>query len=213
MRQRHHDVLAAYLPVNAVSAVSRILNDHRIHLHITSERRSKLGDYRPAVNGRQHRISVNGNLTSQEFLLVFLHELAHLLVYKRYGRGVRPHGGEWKATYGQLIRDFVRKDCFHHSLDGILTDYSFQVKGAGVASMEVGKVLRELGGDRPDEDWRYLDELPAEALFETRDGRIFVKEHKLRTRYRCRCVKTRRPYLIHASAKVRSRQKEEKESA
>src|ERR1051325_9211095 len=91
--------LAAYLPEGAFENVVHYLHLYRVHLTVTKERKSILGDYRNAVNGKNHRITVNGNLNKYAFLITLLHELAHLLTYNQYGHRVVAHGKEWKTLY------------------------------------------------------------------------------------------------------------------
>ncbi len=203
MRQTVNDVLAAYIPVDAVEAVSHILETHSIHLRITRNRLTKLGDYKPGRNGSPHQISVNGDLNIYEFLLVFLHELAHLKVYERHGRKVAPHGREWKEEYGAMIRRFTGAGLFHPSVCGLLVDYSYRVKASGVAVVDVARALRAFDKDQKPPAWLFLDEIKDTGVFQTRNGRMFRKEEKVRTRFRCLCLDNKKRYLIHAAAKVK----------
>jgi len=201
------DALAKHVPENAIKPIAKIIRDVGIQLRITRQRLSKLGDCKPAQNGSAHKLSINGNLNPYEFLLVFLHELAHIRVFEQYGQGCRPHGKEWKHCYGSCIREFVELGCFHHRLKAPLVAYSYRVKAAGVADMKTAMILREFDrqtGVRPggSSAWRFLEEIPPGALFKTRNGRIFRKAEKLRTRYACRCEDTRRRFLIHGEARV-----------
>ena len=56
--------LAEFLPANSFAQVAEYLNKYKVHLTVTRERRSVLGDYRNAVHGKNHRITVNGNLNN-----------------------------------------------------------------------------------------------------------------------------------------------------
>lgn len=203
MRQKVNEALAAYIPVDAVEAVGRLLETHRIELRIALDRVTKLGDFKSSKNGSAYQISVNGNLNIYEFLLVFLHELAHLTIYERYGRKAAPHGQEWKKEYGKLIRRFADADFFHPSIRALLIDYSYRVKASGVAGMDVAKALRAFDKEQDTGSWLLLDEVGDSALFRTRNGRLFRKDRKVRTRFRCFCLDNKRSYLIHAAAKVR----------
>ena len=69
--------LAAYVPEGSLEPVLEYLHRYKIHLTITKERNSILGDYRHAINQKNHRISVNGNLNKYAFLVTLLHEIAH----------------------------------------------------------------------------------------------------------------------------------------
>lgn len=196
------EILAAYIPMDAVEHVSGLIRHHGIQLIITGRRASRLGDFRPARGKNPHRIKVNGTLNVYEFLLVFLHELAHLVVYEQYGRSVLPHGREWKQAYGALVRQAVKQKLFHPSISNLLLDYSHKVKASGVAGLEVAKVLRNFDKQESATDWHFLDEIDENGVFQTESGRLFRKEEKIKTRYRCLCLTTRRRYLVHQSAKV-----------
>src|SRR6478609_9652542 len=112
--------LAAFIPDGTFDLVVDYLHKHKVHLTVKRERKSVLGDYRNAVHGKNHRISVNSNLNKFAFLITLLHELAHLLTYEHYGHRVSAHGKEWKHIYGRLLADFVNKDIFPHDIEGEL---------------------------------------------------------------------------------------------
>ena len=75
--------LSGYLPEGSFEKVVQYLHHYKVHLTITRQRKSVLGDYRHAGGwGRNHQISINGNLNKFEFLITLLHELAHLLTFE-----------------------------------------------------------------------------------------------------------------------------------
>ena len=81
--------LQSYLPEGSFEDVHYYLQHYKVHLTITRQRQSILGDYRHAYEGKAHRISINGNLNKYNFLITLLHELAHLFTYERYGHRVQ----------------------------------------------------------------------------------------------------------------------------
>ncbi len=196
------EVLARYFPVQAVSHIENAVSGFRIRLKITRGRASKLGDFKPSMNGGLHQISVNADLNIYAFLLVFAHELAHLMVFERSGNSVRPHGKEWKKQFGELIRTYIEQGFFHPVLHESLIRYSCHVRASGIASEPVVRDLAVFdhggGSDGP----LLLEDIPEEALFLTRTGRLFKKEGRLRKRYRCLCLDNQRTYLFHPMAKV-----------
>lgn len=61
-------------------------------------RRTRLGDFRAQL-GYRERITVNVNLNPYNFLITYLHEVAHLEVYRKYKRRQPPHGKAWKIIF------------------------------------------------------------------------------------------------------------------
>lgn len=203
MRPTDTEVLGKYLPAEAVAPVEHLLRQHGVHLVISRDRLSKLGDFKPGNAQRRHHISINGNLNQYEFLLVFLHELAHLYIYNRHGNSVNPHGREWKKQYGIFIREAVEAGLFHPTLKELLMGYSHKVKASGIADGAVSRALAAFGKQTPGNGWHFLEELPKSVVFQTRNGRMYLKEDKVRTRYRCLCLDNKRRYLVNPLARVR----------
>ena len=54
-------------------------------LKITRPRKSKLGDFRPPKPGKRSSITMNEDLGPYQFLTTFVHELAHLIIWEKYG--------------------------------------------------------------------------------------------------------------------------------
>lgn len=203
MRPTEKELLGRYLPAEAVEPVLELLREHRIHLVITRNRISKLGDFKPGNAKRSHTITINAGLNKYSFLLVFLHELSHFFVYEQCGHRVRPHGNEWKLQFGAIVREAVEDGMFHPSLENELMAYSYRVKASGVADAALSKALAKFDADDAFSNWPFLDELPRDVMFQTRNGRTFLKEEKVRTRYRCLCVQSKRRYLISELARVK----------
>lgn len=202
MSKTDTEILAKFFPLEAVNQIAFLLGKYCVRLRVSRERVSKLGDFRPSRGGGLHQISVNSNLNTYEFLLVFLHELSHLIVYRSSGRSVLPHGKEWKGVYGRLIREFAEAGMFHPVLRDQLIHYSYRVKATGVADVGLARALR-LFDKNPDQDeWHYLEEVPDHSLFRLRSGRVFRKGERIRKRFRCFCPENNMSYLIHPMARV-----------
>jgi SprT protein len=137
---------------------------------------------------------VNGNLNHWSFLITLLHELAHLLTFEQYGNRVAAHGREWKVIYGKLLEQFLQQNIFP---DDIKTELLLSLNNPAATSCAEDGLLRVLR--RYDTNGKYnrlVEELAANALFRTSDGRIFRKGKKLRKRYKCEEVATGRAYLF-----------------
>ena len=203
---RFAGLLKPYLPCGAVDTVVQYIIDYKIHFKITRERHTKFGDYRLPTTARPgHCISINGNLEPQGFLLVTLHELAHMLTYVDYGRKVKPHGLEWQRNYSRLIADFINMGCFSDDIVPMLRSYS--------ATLPLNKRMERLIDTRLhllpaafDKNGKpqTLDTLPVGSQFRIKgnDGRLFESVAKLRTRWKCRELNTGRIYSVSGSAPV-----------
>ncbi len=98
-KEKYRQVLANYIPQQAVDLMAEWILDFNFDLRITKERNSKLGDYRNPTPGERHKISVNHNLNQYAFLITLVHEIAHLHTWEKHKWKVKPHGDEWKNEF------------------------------------------------------------------------------------------------------------------
>lgn len=186
--------LSGYLPPNTFAPVAEYLQQYKVHLTITRERKSILGDYRNAIHNRNHRISVNGNLNTYSFLITLLHELAHLLTFDKYGNRVQSHGKEWKTLFAQLLAQFIKSKVFPADIEKELVASLSNLAASSCAEDGLMRILRRY--DAKHEGQMLIEEIPAHGLFKLKDGRVFKKGDKLRKRYRCEEVGTKKVYLF-----------------
>jgi hypothetical protein len=203
-------VLQGRIPAAAINHVVDVFLEFPLGLHITRDRTSKLGDYRPARLNQSSRITVNGTLNLYAFLITLVHEIAHHHVHIEYSRSLKafsfrrkrkplPHGTEWKEKFRQLIAPMLNTAVFPPELLPVMTDYFQNPKASSAADHELTRALKQY--DPPDSTVR-LEDLPYDALFTLHGRRFFRKKEKLRSRYRCICLKSNRTYLVSAAAPV-----------
>lgn len=186
--------LQHYLPPNTLEPVLQYMHLYHVHLTVARERKSILGDYRHKTTGKNHRISVNGNLNQYAFLITLLHELAHLLTFENFGNRVASHGKEWKTIFGQLLAQFIEHNIFPVDIRNALLQ-TLQNPAASSCADEV--LLRTLKNyDEKQPHVLFVEEMPEGALFKTHDGKVFRKGERIRKRFRCEEVKTKRIYLF-----------------
>ena len=186
--------LERYLPPGTYPAVATYLEEHKVHLTVAKERKSILGDYRHRTPYRNHRISVNGNLNAYAFLITLIHELAHLLVFEHFNNKVSAHGKEWKQIYSQLLDRFLKNRVFPGEIEN---EIFLSLKNPAASSCAEDGLLRALRKyDQQGTRFQLLEEIPKDALFRISDGRVFQRGDKLRKRYRCAEVGSKKVYLF-----------------
>ncbi len=186
--------LQQYIPAGVLEPVVAYLKQYKVHLTITRERKSVLGDYRHRYNNANHRISINGNLNSYAFLITFLHELAHLLVFEQFGNKVQAHGKEWKNVFAQLLRGFINKETFPQDIKQELQISLNNPAASSCAEEGLMRVLRRYNEEQS--SFQLVEELLPGTLFRIKSGQVFKKEEKLRKRFKCTEVKTGKMYLF-----------------
>ncbi len=135
--------LLNFVPENTFLPVAAYLQQYKVHLTITNERKSILGDYRNAYNNKNHRISVNGNLNKYAFLVTLLHELAHLLTFEQHGNKVQSHGKEWKQLFGELLAQFINSKLFPSDIEEQLLTTLHNPGASSCAEEGLMRVLRK----------------------------------------------------------------------
>ena len=186
--------LQTYLPPNTFEAVRQYLHQYQVHLTVAKERKSILGDYRHRTHGKTHRISVNGNLNTYSFLITLLHELAHLLTFEKFGNKVQSHGKEWKFIFGQLLDQFIRHEVFPINIKHALLQSLQNPAASSCADDVLLRVLKTY--DKRRDNFVFVENLLEGQLFKTHDGKVFKKGEKLRKRFKCIEVATKRLYLF-----------------
>ncbi len=200
MKARYKEVLSEYFPEGTIQQVSSFIETYAIQLKLTRSRITKLGDYRPSVNGNPHRISINGSLNPFVIYLVFLHELAHLKVWVKYKNQVSPHGKQWKEEFSGLLKYAVYHKLVPEELHQPLLAFSQNIKATFASAPQLWSLLKTYNKD--DQTEITLEQIPDNTFFQAANGKVFKKEEKLRKRFRCYCLNNHRRYLFHPMAVV-----------
>jgi hypothetical protein len=192
--------LKRYMPPHAVEYCSELIMLHKLHLHIEVERKGRLGDYSPHL-GRGNRISINHNLNPYDFLITFIHELAHHTTYKKYGARHEAHGKEWKDEFKNCMRPIVMMKFFPENIGKELIRHMKSPKYTHSGDVALMKALMQHDTNK---NYTTLDELAEGALFKMSErSRIILKKGtKRKTYFDCEAVSGNRKYLVHAIAKI-----------
>lgn len=193
-------VLSKYLHPNAVAYCAELIIRYQLHLHIEVARKDRLGDYHPHL-GKGNRISINHNLNPYDFLITFIHELAHHTTWKKYGFRHQAHGPEWKAEYQARMRPVVMQHMFPPDIEAPLIRHMRKPAYTHTGDLELMKALKRY--DPPTNEC-FLEDLPEGALFKIgKRGRVVMAKGALRkTYYHCLAPATGKAYLVHRIASV-----------
>lgn len=194
LKKESFEALKSYIPEGSFDLVMPMILHYKVHLVVTRERQTKLGDYRKAHYGKNHRITVNGNLNRYSFLITLVHELAHLLAFEHHGHRISPHGREWKNTYGMLLKDFLTAKIFPADIENQLLSSLHNPAASSCAEDGLVRVLRKY--DPPGRNKPLVEDLAIGDKFIIRDGRMFERGEQLRKRIKCFELPQRRTFLF-----------------
>jgi len=207
--EKQISALAPHLPQAAVAYCAGLWKQHQFELCIVRPRRTRLGDFtkRPHKNPR---ITLNANLNPYSFLVTYLHEVAHHVVYAAFPKKrIAPHGQEWKAAFGDLLQPVLNENCFPADILSPLQRYSYNPKAS--TGSDAALVLA-LAKHNP-EEVKSGDVAEASAnkktLLHLSEGANFVFQEReftrgplRRTRVLCFEKSSKRRYTIPAHALV-----------
>lgn len=134
-------------------------------------------------------------------LITYVHEVAHYDVYQQYGsRMVQPHGQEWQTCFTRLLVPFMIESIFPKDVLTQLQHHIQHIKASSSADQALQRVLQRY--DKKPDNIIIVENLPCKARFMLKNGLVFQKGEKQRTRYKCYCETNGRWYFVAALAEV-----------
>ncbi|HUR10074.1 MAG TPA: SprT-like domain-containing protein [Flavitalea sp.] len=194
--------LSHFIPPLASRRVMEYLHEYKVHLTITRERKSILGDYRHATLYQPHRISVNGNLNRFSFLITLIHEIAHLATFVLHRNKVAAHGQEWKKIYANILQEFIEMKIFPSDICDALNQSMHNLPASSCADDELMRILKRY--DVRENGLVMVEEVEEGKLFDIGKGKLFLKGKKLRKRYQCTEVSSGKIYLFSPIYEVKA---------
>lgn len=188
--------LEKYLPQNTLSYLRKWFSDYYIHIKVTKNRNSKLGDYRK-LRDNSHEITINSTLAPQLFFFVLTHELAHLIAFEKYGRRISPHGNEWKLTFREMLLESL--NVYEEDLKPIIIKFSHSPKANFMASPDLVKYFHI---ENHDDNLQYIEELKKGDQFVYRN-QTYLLEGLIKKNYLCMNLATGRKYSFKPLARVK----------
>ena len=202
MKAEEQDLLKRYFPDASVTMVGEVYSQRRFKLHFKRPRNSKLGDFRtPRTKNGICTITLNYHLNPYQMLITYLHEVAHYDVYQQYGsRKVQPHGTEWQKQFAALLQPFMVVSIFPQNILDALQKHLQHIKASSTADQNLQRVLKQY--DKNVTATVTVESLPDGARFTLKNGLVFKKGEKQRTRYKCYCESNGRWYFVAALAEA-----------
>lgn len=187
--------LEKYLPQNTLQYLKIWFSDYYIHIKITRNRNSKLGDYRKLPDN-SHEITINSTLAPQLFFFVLTHELAHLIAFEKYGRRISPHGNEWKDTFRKMLLESLQ--VYNEDLKPIIVKFSKSPKANFMASPDLVKYFHI---ETQDDSLQFIEELQKGYFFIYRNEK-YLLEGLIKKNYLCKNLATGRKYSFKPLARI-----------
>ena len=205
MKNFHSDNLLILLqdkiPEKAINYCNDLQRTFPFRFKITKNRRSKAGDYRFNKRFNTHHITVNNSQNHYAFLLTYIHEVAHLVAFEKYGRNIRPHGAEWKSTFRNLMLPLLTPDIFPDDLLKVVARHLKNPRAFTHSDHRLIEVMRKYDPQFENGNQTKLRDLKTGLKFEFND-RIFEKLETRRTRIVCQEQRSGKKYLIPEIALV-----------
>lgn len=202
-KEIYRNGLKGYIPDNSVDEVVDLLCVYPVKLKIKRSRRTKSGDFRPPQKGESyHRITVNCDLDQYSFLIVLIHEIAHMFIWEKYEckKYVKPHGKEWKKMFSYLLSPFCNEKCFPYP--DLLKYVRSHASDPKASLLSDRPLLKELNKRKEKNDKVYLEDISDGSYFILHNDKVLKKLSKRRTRYKCKDQNNGRVYLVHSLAEV-----------
>lgn len=191
------ELFEKYLPTNSINYCVNVSDRYDFELKVSFNRKSKFGHYKYSPTSKLHSISINKGLSKPLFLITFIHELAHLQVMIKYGRGEKPHGQKWKRAFTTLMLPLLNPAIFEDKLLSILANHLKNPK----ASLSADSSLWSILFPETSPNLLSVEDIDIGNYFVFKD-RVFKKVKTRRTRALCYESKSGNNYLIPLLAKI-----------
>jgi len=195
------EVLAKYIPSEALVEVCRLLKDADIFLKIVPPRKSIHGSYRLPTAQRKHFITVNNNLNPYAFLITLLHEIAHAHAWLNHK--AKGHQKAWKNCFKQLLDNFMQMGVFPVDIQADLEKHIEKIRYSDAADINLTKTLRQYDKITTlDEKTIALQEIQKNTVF-LHGRKTFRKGDCLRKYILCKNLINNKMYRCHPLMMVR----------
>ena len=186
------------IPEASLEYVKSLIHSENITIKLKKSRKTKHGDFSVKKNGLC-MITINDDLNQYRFLITLIHEMSHYKVYKKYGPYIKPHGVEWKNIFKNLLLPIINSEVFPNDILRNLAIYAKNPKASSDTDLNLSLALNRYNINQYD----YVFGLSNGSVFKASNDRVYVMIKKLRKRYECMDVLTKKLYLFSPNVKIK----------
>lgn len=195
-------IFSKHLPPNSIPYCLDLWVKNGFNFTVTPSRKTKLGDFRWRRDSSRQTITINGTLNPYQFLITYIHEVAHLHTYLHCGIETAPHGKEWKSTFQKLMIPLLKPEIFPKDILIPLSRHMRNPKASSAGDLFLTKELSKYDLNNNSSQEVFLADLRPGSVFEIQ-GRKFRKKETRRTRVLCEEIPSGKKFLISQLAKIK----------
>ena len=186
------------IPEASLEYVKSLILSENITIKLKKSRKTKHGDFSVKKNGFC-MITINDDLNQYRFLITLIHEISHYKAYEKYGPYIKPHGVEWKNIFKNLLLPIINSEVFPNDILRTLAIYTKNPKASSDTDLNLSLALNRYNINQYD----YVFGLSNGSVFKASNDRVYVMIKKLRKRYECMDVLTKKLYLFSPNVKIK----------
>ena len=186
------------IPLASVDYVKSLIYSENVIIKLKKTRKTKHGDFSVNKNGLK-LITINKSLNKYRFLITLIHEISHYFTFKNYGINIKPHGVEWKNTFRSLLLPVINSDVFPNDVLKTLAVYAKNPKASTDTDLNLSLTLNKYNTNQSE----YVSSLSNGTVFKASNDRTYIMIKKLRKRYECMDVLTKKLYLFSPNVKIK----------
>ena len=185
------------IPLASVDYVKSLIYSENVIIKLKKTRKTKHGDFSVNKNGLK-LITINKSLNKYRFLITLIHEISHYFTFKNYGINIKPHGVEWKNTFRSLLLPVINSDVFPNDVLKTLAAYTKNPKASTDTDLNLFLTLNKYNTNQSE----YVSSLSNGTVFKASNDRTYIMIKKLRKRYECVDVLTKKLYLFSPNLSI-----------
>ena len=186
------------IPEASLEYVKSLILSENITIKLKKSRKTKHGDFSVKKNGLC-MITINDDLNQYRFLITLIHEISHYKAYEKYGPYIKPHGVEWKNIFKNLLLPIINSEVFPNDILRTLAIYAKNPKASSDTDLNLSLALNRYNINQNN----YVLSLSNGSVFKASNDRVYVMIKKLRKRYECMDVLTKKLYLFSPNVKIK----------